>query len=95
MLRFTIRDTLLTTVIAALAAGWFVDHRSADREHGLDCAGTPPTAGNQAAAIIRLLAALWRLPSATSYRPVSAALSCYGVPDLDRIKCVGALCYQD
>jgi hypothetical protein len=31
MFRFTIRDVLWLTVVVALAAGWWLDHRRADR----------------------------------------------------------------
>jgi hypothetical protein len=32
MFRFTIRDMLWLTVVAALAVGWWIDHRGAPRD---------------------------------------------------------------
>jgi hypothetical protein len=32
MLRFTIRDVLWLTVVVGLAVGWWLDHRSLDRQ---------------------------------------------------------------
>jgi hypothetical protein len=38
MLKFSIRDALFVTTIAALAAGWWIDRRALQRAHGLECA---------------------------------------------------------